>query len=287
MRDEFKELNQETRDNAGGSFAQLSNGHTHYELGGNPTGEVTVLVHGFSVPYFIYDPTFKFLSEAGFYVLRYDLFGRGFSDRPSAHYNIDLFVDQLAELLDVLRFTRPVNLIGLSMGGPIASTFTVRYPKRVNRLVLIDPAGAEAITLSPMLRAAKLPFVAEAVFSVVGSESLLKGTARDFFDHSLVEHFISQYRIQMQYEGFRRALLSTVRNGMLDSFIHVYEALATMDIRILLLWGRNDVTIPFEHSQVLLSVLPQAEFHVIENTGHIPHYERPDEVNPILLEFLR
>jgi pimeloyl-ACP methyl ester carboxylesterase len=45
--------------------------------------------------------------------------------------------------------------------------------------------------------------------------------------------------------------------------------------------------VPFEHSGGLLAVMPGAEFHVIENCGHIPHYEKPDEVNPVLLEFLR
>ena len=62
MRDEIKELNDEVRSHTDGSFIQLSQGYTHYELGGNPVNEPVVLVHGFSVPYFIYDPTFQFLT---------------------------------------------------------------------------------------------------------------------------------------------------------------------------------------------------------------------------------
>ena len=91
----------------------------------------------------------------------------------------------------------------------------------------------------------------------------------------------------MEFHGFKRAILSTIRNGMLDSFLQVYEALGKMNKEILLLWGHNDRTIPFEHSFELQAVLPNLEFFVIENTGHIPHYEKPDEVNPLLLEFLR
>ena len=73
-----------------------------------------MLIHGFSVPYFIFDPTFNFLTKAGWRVLRYDLFGRGFSDRPHVRYNIDLFVRQLKELLDALnikrvKLDRPLN----------------------------------------------------------------------------------------------------------------------------------------------------------------------------------
>jgi pimeloyl-ACP methyl ester carboxylesterase len=287
-RDEIKELNDGTRQAAEGSFIQLTGGVTHYEIGGNPNGAVVVLVHGFSVPYFIYDPTFKFLTEAGLRVLRYDLFGRGLSDRPQAHYDIELFVNQLIDLLDKLRFTQPVNLIGLSLGGPITSTFTVRHPERVNKLVLIDPAGARPIRLAPMLQVAKkIPFVAEAVLGWIGSDRLLQIAAKDLFDPTWVEYFKAKYKVQMQYKGFKHALLSTLRNGMLDSFIDVYQALAKLYKPVLLFWGREDMTVPFEHSDDLQAALPQVEFYAIEHSGHIPHYEKPDEVNPIILKFLR
>ncbi len=312
-RDEIKELNVETRASADGSFIQLPNGVTHYELSnpennsplplgegvgrrGEPVEAVrdVVFVHGFSVPYFIFDPTFKFLTESGFRVLRYDHFGRGLSDRPRARYNLDLFVDQLSDLLDALRLAstglnagaRPVSLIALSMGGPIASAFTLRHPERVDKLVLIDPVGARPIALSPALKAAKIPFVAEAILGLIGGEALIKNAAKDFFDPAWVAHFISQYRVQMQYKGFKRAILSTLRNNMLDSFIHVYEALGKTDKPVLLFWGRQDTTVPFEHSDDLRAALPKVQFHAIDNCGHIPHYEKPDEVNPILLEFL-
>jgi pimeloyl-ACP methyl ester carboxylesterase len=54
-----------------------------------------VLIPGFSVPYVIWDPTFEDLVEKGFRVLRYDLFGRGYSDRPDAIYDLELFDRQL------------------------------------------------------------------------------------------------------------------------------------------------------------------------------------------------
>lgn len=284
---ETKLLNDEARKTAGCSFISLTDGVTHYELSNPDSGQTVILVHGFSVPYFIFDPTFDFLTQSGFRTLRYDLFGRGFSDRPRARYDIDLFVRQLLDLLDALRFTRPVNLIGLSMGGPITATFTARHPQRVRSLTLIDPAGARAISLTPTLKAMKLPGIAEAIFGLVGSESLLKSAAKDFFDPELVGHFIERYKVQMQYKGFKRAILSSIRNNMLGSFIESYKSVGKMDKPVLLVWGRNDTTVPFVHSDDLRAAVSQAEFHVIENCGHIPHYEKPEEFNPILLEFLR
>jgi len=56
---------------------------------------------------------------------------------------------------------------------------------------------------------------------------------------------------------------------------------------VLLFWGQNDTTVPYEHSSLLQTVIPDIQFHAIENCGHTPHYEKPSEVNPILLDFLR
>ncbi len=92
FRGETRDLDESTRAGAGGSFIRLSDGCTHYELGGPENGEAVVLVHGFSVPYFIWDPTFQALTSSGFRVLRFDLYGRGFSDRPRLEYALDLFV---------------------------------------------------------------------------------------------------------------------------------------------------------------------------------------------------
>ena len=287
MRGETKELNDATRQAAGGSFIPLSDGVTHYELGGNESGKAVVLVHGFSVPYFIFDPTFDFLAKSGFRVLRYDLFGRGFSDRPDTRYNIDLFVRQLTDLLDALRFPLPVNLIGLSMGGPVTATFTARHPERVQSLTLIDPAGARSLAQTPMLKMIKLPLIAETILGLVGGEPFVQSNAKDFFDLNLVEQFKARYRVQMQYKGFLRAMLSSTRNGMLDSFLDVYKQVGKMDKPVLLFWGRDDKTVAFEHSNDLRTAMPNMKFHVIEECGHIPHYEKPKEVNPILLEFLK
>lgn len=289
---ETEDLTEAVRANAGGSFVQLSDGICHYELGPHPLplshrerGTV-VLIHGFSVPYFIWDPTFDFLTQSGFRVLRYDLFGRGYSDRPRVRYDIHLFVRQLKDLLDALGITEPVHLAGLSMGGPISAAFVEQYPERVKSHILVDPAGAKPLTLSPLLKLAKIPVLADLALGLAGDGSLLKGIASDFYDPALVKQFIGRYRPQMRLKGFKRAILSTLRNGMLDSFYETYQRVGTLHKPTLLIWGRNDATVPFEHSALIRQAIPHAEFHVIENCGHIPHYEKPEEVNPILYEFL-
>ena len=282
---ETEELNEFTRKQADGSFITLSDGVTHYELGGPENGKPVVLVHGLSGPYFIFDTTFNFLVNSGFRVLRYDLFGRGFSDRPRTEYNIHLFVRQLKELLDVFDL-KPANLVGLSMGGAISAAFISQYPNYVSKHILIGPAGAKRIALPMALNALKLPIFGELAFGLFGSAGMLKSIASDMFTPQTVEHFQNQYKIQMRFSGFKRAILSTIRSKMLESFFETSACVGEMRKPTLLFWGTQDKTVPFEHNAALRQAIPHAEFHAIENCGHIPHYEKPEIVNPILLEFL-
>jgi len=285
--DETKDLDDETRTGAAGSFVTLSDGVTHYELSGPERRPIVVLIHGFSTPYFIWEPTFKALTGAGFRVLRYDLFGRGYSDRPRLKYNLDLFVRQLHDLLDALSIAAPVNLIGLSMGGFITAAFTVQFPERVNKLILIDPVGTHSVSFNPLYKIALLPGVSESLLSLAGTERIAKRAASDFFDPDLIEMFKNQYRVQMQFRGFGRAILSTLRNKVVDGSPEIYQQLGKLSTPVLLIWGRNDHTLPLEQSRSILNLVPRAEYHVIEGAGHIPHYEQPEQVNPLLIRFLR
>ena len=170
------------------------------------------------------------------------------------------------------------------MGGPIAASFADRHPDRVNKLIFIDPAGARKLQGMPIL---EVPILGELLFGVFGNWNLVKSLASDFFDPALVEHFQNQYRVQLQFKGFKRAILSTLRNNMLDSFIETYQNVGKMNKPTLLFFGRNDTTVPFDHSADLCKAIPHIEFHVVDGCGHIPHYEKPDVVNPILLKFLQ
>lgn len=289
---ETEDLTETVRAHASGSFIQLTDGICHYELfppspaGKGPGDRLVVLVHGFSVPYFIWDPTFDFLARSGFRVLRYDLFGRGYSDRPRTNYGMDLYIRQLRDLLDALDIREPIDPVGLSMGGAIAVSFTDRFPDRVTKLMLVDPTGAKPMSLSPLLKLAKIPAISDLIFGLLGDESLLKSMASDFYDPTLVAALIERYRPQMKIKGFKRAILSTLRNDMLGDFSEVYRRVGKLGKPTLLFWGRDDTTVPFEHSRLVTQFIPHTEFHVIEDVGHIPHYEKPDEVNPILLRFL-
>jgi pimeloyl-ACP methyl ester carboxylesterase len=285
MRGERHRLTPAVRASLPGGFIQLSDGVTHYQCEGPPDAPVVVLVHGFSVPYFIWDTTWDALIGAGYRALRYDLFGRGYSDRPFAANDLSLFTRQLADLLEALNIQQVHAILGLSMGGMVAANFTRLRPEWVARLGLFDPAGFP--TRYPFyLHFLTLPLVGELIFGLIGENLYRTLAGNDFYDPSLVDTFADRFLLQTQYKGFRRSLLSTIRSGILEGGEQVYPAIGGMGIPVLLVWGEHDRAVPIELSQKMLTAIPQADFHPIPNSGHIPHYEHADQVNPILLEFL-
>ena len=134
-------LNAAARTGVPGQFVALSGGVTHYDISGPDTGRVVVLVHGFSVPSYIWDSTSTALSAVGHRVIRYELFGRGWSDRPDAAYDGAMYDAQLDELLDSLHITQPIDLVGLSFGGYVTSHYVAGHAARVRTLTMIDPAS--------------------------------------------------------------------------------------------------------------------------------------------------
>jgi pimeloyl-ACP methyl ester carboxylesterase len=263
----------------------LTDGTVHYEIAGPSTGQVIVLVHGFSVPYYIWDPTFKALVKAGFQALRYDLYGRGYSDRPDTIYDKDLFDRQLEELLSVLEIKELVDVVGLSMGGAISAEFVARHPRIVRRLCLIDPVGLP-MKQSFTTRLVKLPMIGEWVMSLLGDKVLLAGQENDFQEAEELAEYLQRYREQMQYVGFKRALLSTIRSGIVTGATEAYERVGRLEHSVMLIWGREDMDAPFELNEKIRKLIPQIEFQPIDEAGHLPHYERPEVVNPLLVEFL-
>jgi len=278
-------LDDRARAAAPGQFARLSDGWTHYEVQGPERATPVVLVHGFSVPAFIWDPTFEALAGAGFRVLRYDLFGRGYSDRPRGAYDLDRFDRQLVELVDAVGLGLPVDLVGLSMGGALAVGVTDRHPGLVRKLVLVDPVGFP-MAMSPGMSLLRVPLLGEILMFSVVRVSLVSGITRDFSMPEKLPELARRYRVQMTYRGFMRALLSTHRHGLVTSMGDAYARVGRQPRQVLLIWGREDRTAPFSLSTQVRAALPQAEFHPIEGAGHVPHLERPEVVHPILIEFL-
>jgi pimeloyl-ACP methyl ester carboxylesterase len=264
---------------APGEFVTLSDGVTHYELSGPSEGLPVVLVHGFSVPAYIWDSTAVALAAAGYRVLRYDLFGRGWSDRPRVAYDADLFDRQLGELLDSAGFAGPVHVVGLSFGGFVTATFTGRHPERVRSLTLVDPAAGDR-TLPPwFIRAPVLGLVLWQTLAVPG---MADNQLSDFVEPARWPDWPDRYRVQMKYRGFGRALRSTIMSLSGIDLDSVYGTVGRQSFPVQLIWGTEDQTIPIRLSDGVRRRFPGA-VPPIEGAATCRTW-RP-VVNPILMAF--
>lgn len=275
-----KRITNEVRKQASGSFVRLAQGFTHYELAGPEDGTVVLLVHGFSVPYYTWDRTFPALAGAGFRVIRFDLYGRGVSDRPYTRYDRRLFVEQVSELLNALHVQVPIDIVGTSMGGAVATAFAVENADRVRKIVLINP-----LTRRWKIGPLAVPGIGEYLFARFYLPALPEKQLDDFSCPEQFGDWPDRFLAQVRFQGSGRALLSTLRHFMSRDHLTDYQRLGGLKKKALLIWGDSDQVLGTEDAPILQGLL-EAKLHWIKGSGHAPHYEHAEIVNPLIIRFL-
>jgi pimeloyl-ACP methyl ester carboxylesterase len=274
---EKKELTDAERKGTTGQYIKLSQGITHYEIAGPDTGKVVILIHGFSVPYYIWDGTYEYLVKQGLRVLRYDQYGRGYSDRPDVIYNQDLYQTQLLDLIKKLRLKTPVSLMGVSFGGGVTTNFTCKHPELVNKVILVDP-------VYPFNVPKDSQFYTD-YYEDTHAEERVTGQLTDFKYPARQPDWIDKYKVQMQYKGFRHAIVSTRYNYHYNGR-ESNTCLNATNKQVLLIWGKDDHTVPFPYSDSIRSVL-KCEFFPVADAAHLPYLEQADLVNAKIADFLK
>lgn len=270
------------RSEAPGQFVRLSGGDVLFELQGPEDGPVVVFIHGFSVPSYTWERNAAFLAQRGYRVLSFDLYGRGYSARPDLSYDRMTFVNQVAELLDALGIGQQVTLVGISMGGAIVAAFAAEHPAKVERLVLLAPFN-RPIDIGPL----KTPVLGEYLGYAFYVPDLPEKQRGDFVTPAAQDEWVDRYRVQMQYDGFRRAILATARHFIQSDPSIDFETVGAAGMPTLLLWGDSDSTFPAEQSQDVLKALgDNARYHLVPGAGHALHYEKADKINDLIAAFL-
>jgi pimeloyl-ACP methyl ester carboxylesterase len=275
---EVKNMDASARMNVSGQFIKLTDGITHYQRAGIDTGKVIILVHGFSVPYYIWDGIYDSLVQQGFNVIRYDEFGRGFSDRPDVVYNPALYTRQLFDLIKALKLKGPVSVAGVSFGGAVVTHFAVQHPQLIDKIILIDPVYA--------FRRKQEPEIIANYKMAVGHAKQAAEQLEDFKYPERFTGWVEKYKVQMQYRGFRHALISTIKNYRADTIIANYHLLNALHKKILLIWGREDNTVAFKYSDSLRQIV-NTDFFAVDDAGHLPYLEQPLLVNQKIISFLK
>jgi pimeloyl-ACP methyl ester carboxylesterase len=254
-------------------------------------GSPVILIHGYGGSLWQWEYQQGPLS-AEHRVITLDLLGSGFSDKPDLEYTPAILLDSFRRFMDALNIPH-ASLVGNSMGAGLAIAMAVSDPERVDRVVLISgfPERIREKLSSPMMRRAidsRTP-----VWLVKFGNWLLGRGITDqvlsemVHDHSLLTPTVldRSYRNRKR-SGLIEVLLSLSRNLQLweDGFA---KRLGEMHQPTLILWGERDKVFPPKVGQDLQALVPGAAFELIPEAGHIPMWERPDLVNPLLLKFLQ
>ncbi len=241
------------------------------------TGPVVVLLHGLGGNSTNWAFNLAALSQK-YRVIAPDQIGFGRSDKPLINYRVGTYVDFLDKFLEGLNVER-ASLVGNSMGGWVAALYAVRYPKRVERLVLVDAAGFappkefDLSTLSGLNPSTREQ--ARYLMNLVFFNPLFKSEAA--VDATLAARMSAGdgYTIQSLVESIYR------NEDMLDGKLSVVKQ------PTLIIWGRNDGLTPLaREGEQFKREMPSAQFVVFEQCGHVPQAEKAAEFNAAVLKFL-
>lgn len=246
-------------------------------------GTPVVFIHGFGASMYGWRYQLPAVLGAGYRVIAFDNLGFGFSDKPAHGYTNAAYARLVVALLDSLGVSSAV-LVGHSMGGAIAAEVALAHPDRVRGMVLIDAAGY-GFHWPGVLRIARWPFVGAVVTAFRGrwfTGRIMRSTFAD--PRKVTEADVDQYYAPVAGSQYGRALRGVLREFRFDSLAGRLGAVQTPT---LIMWGNADRWIGLADGTRFARDLPRSEFVMLEHTGHDAPDESPDQVNPLLLAFLK
>ena len=258
-----------------------------YELTGS--GPYLVQISGAVSGHEAYGPLTPLMAQH-FTVIDYDHRGYGFSDRPVQRYDVDVWADDLVAMLDALGVQK-THVHGGSMGAFIAVNFAVKYPDRVDRLIL---GGG----------AAKTDYVSRCYFRTwqtlartfgLGSDELMTMCMTTAFSRETSD---GPQGGDAALEGMREL---TLRNASLHVFLDACQAMIDCDVRdrlhritapTLLMVGEFDQLTPLHQGpdgagmDVMHERIAGSKLAIVPGCGHGHLFEAPEASAAMILDFL-
>lgn len=223
-------------------------------------------------------------------VFAVDLPGFGLSDKPLSRYsdNDDTpFIKRFMESQGIPR----ASVMGHSMGGTFALGMAIDHPEMVDKLILEASAGlSRELTLRHRL--ATLPLVGELLYrpNRERTERVMKGSVHD---PSLITDDMVDFSHRMaNLPGVKESTLAALRSGVNlfglreEVAAPILDNLGNISAPTLMVWGDSDTVVPIAGAHAAGKRIPNARLHVFDDCGHAPHFERLQEFNALVLDFL-
>ncbi|NQY87642.1 MAG: alpha/beta fold hydrolase [Colwellia sp.] len=215
-------------------------------------------------------------------VIAPDMVGFGYTERPTDnHYSMDDWVEQVIGLLDALNIDKAA-VVGNSFGGGLALAIAIRYPERVNKLVLMGSVGV-SFDLTEGL---------DKVWGYQPSIANMKQLLDIFaYNRALVSDELAELRYKASIqEGFQESFSSMFpapRQRWIEAMQSTSEDIQHIEHKTLIIHGRDDKVIPLDNAYKLIELIKHAQLHVYSECGHWIQIEKMAEFNQLVSNFLQ
>ncbi len=281
--------------------------YTYVRGAGGESAAPLLLVHGFGASIGNWRHNVADLSQQRT-VYALDLLGFGASQKAPANYHIPLWVAQVYDFWQTF-IREPVVLVGNSLGSAVCLTIAAAHPDMVAGLVMINlpdfsllqlPAWLRPVTqviglgLRPVIALTTtlitVPLIFLPLFRLIRQPYVVRQWAKPAYasKHAVTDELVDI----MANPAYDHNAGNTLRR-MVKTLVHTqpvrYSArtvLPNLQLPMLLIWGRQDNCVPPQLAPLCVQLNPKIKLIELDQAGHCPHEECPEQVNRLILEWL-
>ncbi|HMS38720.1 MAG TPA: alpha/beta fold hydrolase [Pyrinomonadaceae bacterium] len=212
-----------------------------------------------------------------YHVIALDQVGFGKSDKPFLKYRIATYTDFLDKFMSELKIEK-ASLVGNSMGGWIAGLMAIKYPNRVEKIVLADAAGI----IPDMINSDEIYRLNNSTRDEIRANlKLIFATPAFQNNEALVDQFMTQRVVAN--DGYTiNSIIESIKRK--EDFLN--NRLAEIKKPTLIIWGKQDGLLPVADAYTFNKGIANSELVIFDNCGHVPQVEKALDFNKKVLEFL-
>lgn len=247
----------------------------NYLEAGDPAKPTVILLHGLGGSTANWAMNVAALSQ-NYHVIALDQVGFGKSDKPFLKYRVGTFVDFLDKFMSELKI-ESASLVGNSMGGWVAALMAIKYPNRVNKIVLADAAGI----VPPNFGEAQVYQLNNSTRDEIRANmKLIFANPALQNNEALVDQFMTA-RVSSNDGGTINSIIESIKRK--EDFLN--GRLGEIKKPTLIIWGKQDGLLPVADAYSFNKGIAGSEIMIFDGCGHAPQFEKAADFNKAVLEF--
>jgi len=241
-----------------------------------------LLLHGFDSSLLEFRRLLPLLAGSGD-VWAIDLFGSGFTERPtSISVNPGSIRQHLLSIVETW-IGEPIILVGASLGGAVAIDFALHHPNWVRSLALIDSVGfSGSFPIGQFLPQGLIDLGADWLYFRKRA-ALAAASVLPMVNPMLIDALRCSF-LHQEMPGWKEAIASFTRSG---GYSDLSDRIAQVTHPTLILWGKADDVLGTADATRWQRAISGSQLIWIEAAGHVPHFDQPQVVANHLLSFMQ